>query len=53
MKRKNSGWHLTFKRRGWCWFHHSNEAGMRVVQIGPLVLELWNHQPTEFLVVGE
>lgn len=30
---------LTVKRN-WCWFHHSTEAGMTVVQIGGLVIEM-------------
>lgn len=40
---KDSGWLLSLKLnpRGWTLWHHSNEAGMRVVQIGPLVLEIW------------
>ncbi|WP_261363059.1 hypothetical protein [Gemmata palustris] len=30
---------VTLKRAGWC-FHHSNEAALRVLQVGPLVIEL-------------
>lgn len=25
---------------GWCWFLHSNEGRIRVVQIGPLIVEV-------------
>lgn len=35
-------WRITLKPRGWCWFHHLNEAGARAIQIGPLVLEIWD-----------
>lgn len=31
---------LTWTAKGWCLWYHSNEAGMRVVQVGPLVLEI-------------
>lgn len=42
---RDSGWLLSVKGirhfRGWCLWHHSNEAGMRVIQVGPVVLEIW------------
>lgn len=37
------GWLLSLKRRGWCWWHHSNEAGARCIQIWFLILEMWHH----------
>lgn len=37
----NTGWILSLKFRGLCWWHHSNEAGCRVLQCGPAVLEMW------------
>lgn len=40
-KVSDSGWCLSAKLRGWCWWHHSHEAGARVIQVGPLVLEVW------------
>lgn len=40
----DQGWLLSFKRRGWCLWHHSNEAGMRVIQVGFLILEVWKHE---------
>ncbi len=30
---------VTLKRFGWC-LHHSNEAGLRAIQFGPLVIEI-------------
>lgn len=38
---RNSGLLLSLKPSGWTLWHHSNEEGMRVIQIGPLVLEIW------------
>jgi hypothetical protein len=41
------GWLLSVKGlrslQGWCFWHHSNEAGARCIQVGPLVLEVWHH----------
>lgn len=44
MKRYESaqhGFYISLKRHGWCWFYHLNEAGCRVIQIGPAILEIW------------
>lgn len=39
---RDSGWCLSWKWRGWCLWHHSNEEGCRVLQIAGLVLETWS-----------
>ncbi len=36
-----SGWCLSWKWRGWTLWHHSNEAGARAIQVGPVILEIW------------
>ena len=30
---------VSFKRRGWCLWYYLNEAGLTVIQVGPLVIE--------------
>jgi len=35
------GFYISLKRRGWCWFYHLNEAGLRAIQIGPVIIEIW------------
>lgn len=41
-KVKEKGWCLSVNPKNWCWWHHSNEAGCRVYQIGPFVLEVFH-----------
>jgi len=36
-----SGWVLSLKLRGKWRIYHLNEAGLRVVQFGPFVLEIY------------
>ena len=39
------GFYISLKRRGWCWFYHLNEAGLRAIQIGPVIIEIWYNTP--------
>jgi len=43
---RNSGWLLSLKRH-WCWWHHLNEAGCRAIQVGPVILEIWDIYPQQ------
>lgn len=35
------GFHITINLRNWCWFYHLNEAGLRAIQVGCIILEIW------------
>lgn len=38
-----SGWCLSLHRRWWTLYYRHNEAGCRVIQIGPFILEIWSN----------
>ena len=44
MEKAKTKWLVSVKPiRSWCFWHHDHENGLRAIQIGPIIIEIWRN----------
>jgi len=44
MEKIKTKWLVSVKPiRSWCFWHHDHENGLRAIQIGPIIIEIWRN----------